>query len=154
MFSSRMCARPGRAVEDDALDLGVDEDRGLLAVVLLARDLAAQEDVLLALAEGQGAELLGHAPLADHLAGHLGGLLEVVPGAGGLLLEHDLLGRAAAEQDGDAVDEVVARVVVLVVRRELLGQAQRAPARDDRDLVQRDRRRAAKSATSACPASW
>src|ERR1051325_9690279 len=42
--------RAARAVEDDALDLRVDEERGVLAVVLLARDLAAAEDVLLVLA--------------------------------------------------------------------------------------------------------
>src|SRR5215475_9120474 len=38
---------PRGAVEDDALDLGVDGQRGVLAVVLLARHLAAEEDVLL-----------------------------------------------------------------------------------------------------------
>jgi hypothetical protein len=70
--------------------------RGLLAVVLGTRHLAAEEDVLLGLAEGERPELVGHAPLADHLARHLGGLLEVVAGAGGLLLQHDLLGGAAA----------------------------------------------------------
>src|SRR5215470_2340677 len=108
-------ARPGGAVHHNALDLGVDEDGGLFAEVLGARDLAAEEDVLLALAEGQRAHLLGHAPLADHFAGHLGGFLEVVPGPGGLLLEHDLLGGAASQEDRDAIHEVVLRVVVLVV---------------------------------------
>src|SRR5215467_6500084 len=122
-------------LQDDPLDLAVDEERGLLAVVLLAGHLAAEEDVLLVLAERERAELVGHAPLADHLASHLGGLLEVVAGTGGLLVQHDLLGGAAAQQDRDAIDQVVLRVVVLVVDRQLLGQTEGAAARDDRDLV-------------------
>src|SRR5256884_4087529 len=93
-----------RAFEHDALDLTVDGERRLLAVVLRARDLPAEEDVLLVLAEGERPQLVGHAPLAHHLARHLGGLLEVVAGTGRLLLQHDLLGGAAAHQDGDAID--------------------------------------------------
>src|SRR5688572_22438922 len=116
---------PRRALQHDALDLGVDQDRGVLAVVLGPRHLPTEEDVLLALAEGQRAHAIRHAPLADHLAGHLGGLLEVVARPRRLLLEDDLLRGAAAEEDRDAVDEVVARVVVLVVGRELLGEAER-----------------------------
>src|SRR5439155_5583313 len=83
------------AFEHDALDLAVDGEGGVLAVILRARDLATEEDVLLVLAEGERAQLLGHAPLAHHLARHLGGLLEVVAGTRRLLLQHDLLGAAA-----------------------------------------------------------
>src|SRR5262249_1587859 len=56
--------RSCRALDDDPLDLAVDRERRLLAVVLLTRHLAAQEDVLLVLAEGERSELVGHAPLA------------------------------------------------------------------------------------------
>src|SRR5690349_11986819 len=59
------------AVDHDALDLAVDGQRGLLAVVLLTRDFAAEEDVLFVLAERERAELVRHAPLAHHLARHL-----------------------------------------------------------------------------------
>src|SRR5207302_3447728 len=83
-------SRAAGTLHDDALDLAVDGQRRLLAVVLGARDLAAEEDVLLVLAEGERAELVGHTPLADHLTRHLRRLLEVVTGAGGLLLQHDL----------------------------------------------------------------
>ena len=69
--------------------------------------------------------------------GHLGGALEIVARAGRDLTEHDLFGDAAAQQDRDAVVQVVARVVVLLVHRHLHRQAQRHPARDDRDLVDR-----------------
>src|SRR5262245_25195817 len=126
-----------RALHDDPLDLAVDQQGSLLAVVLLPGHLAAEEDVLLVLAEGERPELVGHAPLADHLARHLGGLLEVITSAGRLLIQHDLLGGPAAQQDRDAVDQVVLRVVVLVVDRQLLRQAESAAARDDRDLVHR-----------------
>src|SRR6266496_2985894 len=47
--------------------LGVDFARGLLGVVAVLAELAAQEDLLLLLPEGERAEL-AHAPLADHLA--------------------------------------------------------------------------------------
>src|SRR5438309_9446791 len=71
-----------RAVADDALDLHVDLERGLLAVVLLPRDFPPEENVLLVLAECEGPEFLRHAPLADHLARHLRGLLKIVAGPG------------------------------------------------------------------------
>src|SRR2546428_988823 len=63
-----------RAVADNTLDLHVDLERGLLAVVLLPGDFAAEEDVLLVLAEREGAELLRHPPLTDHRPRHPRGL--------------------------------------------------------------------------------
>src|SRR3972149_1155334 len=87
-------ARAGGALEDDALDLGVDGERGLLAVVLLAGDLPSEEDVLLVLAERERPEPVGHPPLAHHLWGHLGRLLAGGPVAGRLLGVEEVLGRA------------------------------------------------------------
>ena len=54
-----------------------------------------------------------------------------------MLPMRDLLGDAAAEQDRDLILEVLARVVVLLVDRQLHRQAERHPARDDRHLVNR-----------------
>ena len=71
------------------------------------------------------------------LARQLGGALEVVAGAGRDLSDRDLLGDAAAQQDRDLIVQVVARVVVLLVGRQLLRQAERHAARDDRHLVDR-----------------
>src|SRR2546426_1639652 len=127
--------RAMRAVADDAPDLHVDLERGLLAVVLPPRDFPPEENVLLVLAEREGPEFLRHAPLADHLARHLRGLLEIIPGPGRELVQHDLLRGPAAQQDRDPVDEVFPRVVVLVVERQLLGEPEGPAARDDRDLV-------------------
>src|SRR5712692_8202803 len=126
-----------RTVRDNALDLGVDEDGRLFAVVLGSRDLAAEEDMLLRFPEGQRPHLVRHAPLADHLARHLRRLLEIIAGAGGLLLDDDFLGRAAAQQNGDLVDQVLLRVAVAIVRRQLHGEAEGTPARDDGHLVER-----------------
>src|SRR5579863_3504525 len=103
---------------DEAANLGVDLPRRFLAEVAMLRDLAAEEDLLFLLAEGQRAEA-AHAELADHLAGQIGGALDVVAGAGGHLLEEDLLGDAAAHQDGKLRLQVVLRHRVLVVFRQL-----------------------------------
>src|SRR5437660_3104441 len=106
--------RAMRAVADDALDLHVDLERGLLAVVLVPRDFPPEENVLLVLAERDGPEFLRHAPLADHLARHRRGLREIIPGPGRELVQHDLLRGPAAQQDRDPVDEVFPRVASLV----------------------------------------
>ena len=52
-------------------------------------------------------------------------------------MEDDLLRGAPAQEDRDPVDQVLLRVVVLVVEGQLLREAERAAARDDRDLVHR-----------------
>ena len=121
----------------EALDFLIDPERRVFAVVLVLRDLAAEEDLLLLLAEGERAHRVAHAPLAHHAARHLGRALEVVAGAGRQAVHRDLLGDAAAEQNRDLIVEVVARVVVLLVDRELLREAERHAAGNDRDLVDR-----------------
>ena len=73
----------------------------------------------------------------DHLARELGRALEVVTGAGRHPVHRDLLGDAAAEQDRDLIVQIIPRVVVLVVDRQLHRDAERHAARDDRHLVNR-----------------
>ena len=80
---------------------------------------------------------LAHAPLADHLAGEVGRLLDVVAGARRHVAEELLLGDAAAHHHGDRRLEVLLGVRVLVLGRQLHRDAERAAARDDRDLVER-----------------
>src|SRR5439155_1085072 len=70
------------------------------------------------------------APPASPLSGRRG-----VPGPRRELVQHDLLGGPTAEEDRDPVDEVLLRVVVLVVERQLLGEPEGPPARNDGDLV-------------------
>src|SRR5438270_2840494 len=115
---------------DEALHLVVDLQRGVLAVILVLRDLAAEEDLLLLLAEGERSHRVAHAPLAHHAARELRGALEIVAGARGEAIHRDLLGDAAAEQDRDLVVQVIARVIVLLVGRKLLRQSERHAARD------------------------
>src|SRR6266849_3166790 len=124
-------------LEQEAAHLGVDRDGGLLGVVDLLGEVAAEEDLLLLLAEGHGPELLAHAPLAHHLARQLGGALDVVARPGRHAAERELLRRPPAEEDGQLAEEVVLRVGVPVVERHLLRQPERHTARDDGHLVDR-----------------
>src|SRR5437667_1180051 len=99
-------------LEQDAAHLGVDLDGGLLGVVDLLREVAAEEDLLFLLAEGHGPELLAHAPFAHHLARQLGGALDVVARPGRHAAERELLGRAPTEEDGELAEEMVLRAGV------------------------------------------
>src|SRR5207247_1097513 len=82
------------------------------------------QDLVLLLAEGHRAELVAHAPLAHHLARQLGGALDVVARPGGHAAEGQLLRRPPAEEDGELAEEMVLRVGVPVVERDLLRQAE------------------------------
>ena len=130
-------ARDRVLLVDDLADLAVDLAHRLLGHVLVRRDRAAEEDLALVLAVDHRAEHVGHAVARDHVARHLRRALEVVRGAGGHLVHEHLLGDAAAEQHRDDVQHVVAVHAVAVVLRQLHRHAQRAAARDDRDLVHR-----------------
>ena len=112
---------------DDAAHFAVDLDGGVFGVVAVLRDFAAEEDLLFLLAEGQRPES-AHAPLADHLARDFGGAFDVVARAGGDVVQENFLGGAAAHQHGELRFEKFLGVGVLVVDRQLHGDAQ-APCR-------------------------
>src|SRR3954452_14244269 len=76
-----------------------------------------------------------HRVVVDHRAGDLGDALQVVRRAGRDLAEDDLLRDAAAEQHRHLVDELVARLQVGVLVGQVDDVAERAAARDDRDLM-------------------
>jgi hypothetical protein len=78
-----------------------------------------------------------HAELAHHLPRQLGGALDVVRGAARHLAQEQLLGDAAAHQDGDLRLDERLGVRVSIRLRQLHRHAERATARDDRHLVQR-----------------
>src|SRR6478672_9323467 len=122
---------------DDPADLVVDLARDLVGVVGLGRELAAQERLAVVVAEHARAEALAHAEAHDHLLRGGRDLLEVVRGAGRDLAEDDLLGGAAAERHRHRVGQLRARGEELVLRRQRDRVAERLPAADDRDLVDR-----------------
>ena len=76
-----------------------------------------------------------HRVVVDHRVGDVGDALEVVRGAGGDRAEDDLLGHAAAEQHGHVVEQLLARLQIAVLGRQVQRVAERPPARDDRDAV-------------------
>src|SRR5690606_20769035 len=130
---------PVVGVVEDLAHLFVDPARGLVGHALVLRDRAAEEHLVLFLAIGDRTEFGRQAPLGDHAAGHLGGALDVVGGAGGDLVgaEDQLFRHAAAVQRGQAAVQAFAGGAVAVALGQELGHAQRAAARDDRDLVDR-----------------
>src|SRR6185436_20636315 len=117
----------------------VDGVRGVVGHLLVLRHLAAQEYFAALFRVRERAQLVRQAPLRDHVAGELRGALDVVGSAGGhgFGSEDDLFGDAAAEQRGDrAFDAALGERITILLRQELR-DAQRAAARNDRDLVDR-----------------
>ena len=92
---------------------------------------------MLRLAERLRTELVGHAVLRDHLLGELGGTLDVVARAGGDVADGDLLGDASAQQAREVVEHLLLAAEELLLFRQVPRAAERAAARDDRDLVDR-----------------
>ena len=124
---------------DDRAHFLVDLARGLLGVVLrVRRVVAAEEDRPSSRAEGERAEL-AHAVLAHHRASDRGELADVVGRARRELAEEDLLGDAAAERALDLRLELLLAAAEHVALGQRHGDAERATARDDGDLVDRDR---------------
>ena len=80
---------------------------------------------------------LGHAVLEHHRARDLGHLLEVVRGAVRDPAEDDLLGGAARERDLHHVEELLLRVQVALLHRQVVRVAERLAAGDDRHLLDR-----------------
>ena len=81
-------------------------------------------------------------------------LLEVVRGAVRDAAEDDLLGGAPGEVHLHHVDELLLRVQVPVLAREVERVAERLAARDDRHLLDRQHVARSGATSSACPASW
>src|SRR5215469_2074697 len=121
---------------DDAFYFLVDVDGGGFAEVAMLGDFAAEEDGLFFLAESERTEL-AHTPFANHVARDVGGAFDVVAGAGGDVAEEDLFSGAAAHENGQHAFEMVLGVGMLVVGRQLHGEAERHAARDDSDFVHR-----------------
>ena len=93
-----------------------------LGEVAVLRNLTTEEDLLFLLAKGQGAHA-AHPVLANHLARQVRCPFDVISGAGGLAVHEDLLGAAAAHQDGKLGFEVILGDGVLVFFGQLHGHA-------------------------------
>ena len=122
---------------DEPRDLLVDLVGDLGRVVRVRREVPPEEHLVVGLAERLRAELLAHAEARDHLLGELGGPLDVVAGTGGDVADRDLLGDTAAEDHGEVVEHLAAWCRGTCPPRAGQRVAERAAARDDRDLVDR-----------------
>src|SRR5262245_32729068 len=127
--------RPRIVVRHEALDFLIDAERRVLAVILVLGDLTAEENLLFFLSKRERAHRTAHAPLTRHPASEIRRALEVVASASSDAANRDLLGDATAEQNRNLIFEILARVIVLLVDRQLHRQTQRHASRNDRDLV-------------------
>src|SRR5450755_4155919 len=101
-------------------------------------DLASQEDLLLFFTESEWPET-AHAVFANHFARHLSGTLNVVSGPGRHLFEEDLFSDASAHENGKLRLKVILGYGVLVVFRQLHGDAESHSTRDNGYLMKRIR---------------
>ena len=108
---------------------------GQPALLLVAQPLRLLGERVVVGAHRPRGDVLGHAVLEHHRAGERGRLLEVVGGAVRDAAEDDLLGGAAREVDGQEVGELLLRVQVAILARQVERVAERLAARHDRDLV-------------------
>src|SRR5262249_45609447 len=100
-------------------------------------DIAAEEDLLFALAKGHGSELFAPAPLADHCARELSGLFDIIACAGGHMAENQFFRGPTTKHHGQSSHQVVTRICIAVIERELLSHSQRHSSGNDRDFVDR-----------------
>src|SRR5688572_3107163 len=127
------------ALVDQPAHFLVDDALRVVGNVLGSRNRVTEEDLFLVLAVRQRTELVREAPARDHAARKLGRVIDVALRAGrhGFLAEDDLLGHTPAKHGGQAAFELAPAGAVAVAFREVEGDAQSAPTRHDRDLVDR-----------------
>src|SRR5579863_537686 len=103
----------------------------------MLRNLTAEEDLLFLLPERERPEAT-HAVLADHAARKIGSCLNVAAGPCRHLVEEYLLGHTATVRCRQPRFQVLARVIMAIVRQ-IDRDTQRHTARNDGDLVDRVR---------------
>ncbi len=132
-------ARSTLALVDDTADLVVDHlGRGIGDVLALGYRVA-EENLLLVFGVAQRPELVAEPELGDHAPRQSRRAADVIRRAGrhAILAKDQLLGDAAAEQADHHRLYLDLRLAVLVALRQKHRHAERAAARNDRDLVQR-----------------
>ena len=122
----------------DAANFLVDQTRRFFGHVLALRDRMAEEHFLLVVGIAERPELFAHTPLGHHAAREACRLLDVARSAGVQVLfaVDDLLGDAPAKRHDEARLAPLLGIAELVALRQTHRYAERAPARNDRDLVQ------------------
>src|SRR6266853_1922376 len=121
---------------DDALHFLIDVHGGGFAEVAMLGNFAAQENRFFLFAERQWPKL-AHAPFADHVARDVGSAFDVVSGASGDVPEEHFFRGAAAHQHRQHTFQMFFGVGMLIVGRQLHGQAERHAARNNRNFVHR-----------------
>src|SRR6266853_4048115 len=106
------------AAVDDALHFLIDLDGGVFRIVAVLRDFAAEEDCFVFLAVGQRSQL-AHTPFANHIARDVRGAFDVIASAGGDVAEENFFRRTPAHQHCQHGFQIIARVRVFVVFRQL-----------------------------------
>src|SRR5690606_31238319 len=123
------------AFVDDAKNLGIDEARRLFAERLVAAERPRPQIGVLTPRELHHAELVAHSPTRHHIARELRRLFDIVRCTRRPRAIDNLLCRATAQHPYDARAQVGFRIVVSIRRGTLIRDAQRLPARHDRDSV-------------------
>ena len=119
-----------------------EEPNGLLegmiaeaCLLLVANALRVLRERVVVGAHRPRGDFVAHAELEHHLAGELGDPFEIVGGPVRDGAEDDLLGGASREKHLHQVEELLLRVQIAVLLRRVQRVAERAPARDDRHLL-------------------
>src|SRR5579871_1181893 len=119
---------------DDAIDLLVDDGGRLLAVLARAGRQGSTREGVFALAEGDCTEALAHAPARHHLPGDGRYALQIVLRARRDAANRYLFGGTPAQSRHKLRLQVLFGVVVAIIERSVLCDAERLPARHNRHL--------------------
>ena len=122
---------------DDATNLCVHLEHGLLTHVGGFGHGTTQEDFAFVVGINHGAQRLGHTVAHHHVARQTSGTLKVVTRARGHLLHEHFFGNPATKQHGDLAEHKFAVIAVAVSRWQAHGHAQSTAARDDGHFMHR-----------------
>src|SRR4051812_41975402 len=102
---------------------------------LLVAHVASEEYLLLGLTILERSKLLRHTPVADHFARDIGRTLDVVASACRHAIEDDLLRSATAQCIRNDSFEILFRICMLLIDRQIMRHTESASTRNDRDLM-------------------
>ena len=124
----------------DASNLVIDTASRIVGVILRVAVITAQEHFVIGLAEHLHAQVGAHAVIGNHGASHFRCTLKVVGSTRGNVVAEQLFGNTTAKEHSQLVAHFVAAVEHLVFVGDGKRVTQGTTTRNDRDLMQRDRR--------------